>query len=219
MKFKAFIFDFDNTVIYSNEDHVKSFLKVAKKIGRNIHADEVRKRFGMPAFEILSDLFPDLSRKEIVKIRHEKERIYRKVVAKKKVRTIGGIRNLLEFLKKKKIKIAIVSSASVKNINVGLRMNRLVKYFQVKVGAESVKRHKPFPDPLLKAAKKLHVKPKDCIFIGDSIYDMIAAKRAGIRRLGLTTGFYNSKQMKRNGAMMTFKNHVEVLRTLKSGRI
>jgi len=219
MNFKAFIFDFDNTIIYSNEDHVKSFIKVGKKIGRKIPANEIRKRFGMSAFEILEDLFPKKSRGEILRLRTEKERIYRRIIAKKKVRTIGGIRELLKFLKKNKIKIAIVSSASVENIKIGLKMNKLAKYFHVKIGAENVKKHKPNPEPLLKAMKKLRMKPKDCIYIGDSIYDMIAARRADMRRLGLTTGFYNSRKMKKNGAMMTFKNHTEVLRTLKYGRI
>lgn len=219
MDLEAFIFDFDNTVVYSNEDHVKSFLVTAEKFGYKITPDQVRRRFGMSAFEILADLFPHLSKKQIEKIRREKEKEYRRVVSRKKVRTIGGARDLLKFLKKEKIKTGIVSSASVRNIQVCLKKNRLGKYFRVKVGAESVKKHKPNPEPLLKAMKKLNVKPKNCIYIGDSIYDMMAAKRAGIKtRYGLATGFYSKRQLKAKGATKTFKNHTEVLRTLRSGR-
>jgi len=219
MGFKAFIFDFDNTVIYSNEDHLRSYVIASKKHGLKISEEKVRRMFGMSAYEIFRKLFPKLSEKKIRELIEEKERNYRSIVAKKTIRTIGGVRELLVFLKKKKIKTAIVSSASVRNIEVGLKRNGLGKYFKVKVGAEDVKKHKPSPDSLLKAAGKLRVRPKDCIFIGDSIYDMIAARRAGMKRFGLTTGFYKEGQMKKNGASIVFKNHTGVLRILRSGQI
>lgn len=219
MKIKAFIFDNDETVVYSNMDHVKSFILALRKHGLKATKNQIHERMGKSAITILSEMFPELTDDEIIRLRDEKERIYRRMISKKSVRAVDGIRDLLVFLKQNKIKTGIVSSASIKNIRIGLSENKFRKYFNAIVAAEDVKRHKPNPDPLLKAAKKLRVKPRDCAYIGDSIYDVIAAKRAKMLALGLTTGYYSEMELKIRGAKYVFRDHKEVISFLRSGRI
>jgi HAD superfamily hydrolase (TIGR01549 family) len=219
MKVKAFLFDYDETTVYAHDDHVKAFVQAGKEFGVKIKKRDIMKRFGKSAINILFELLPELTDEEIFRMRDRKEKIYRKIISRKKIRTVEGLVELLTFLHKNKIKCGIVSSASVKNIRIGLKKNKITKYFDVIVGAEDVKRHKPNPDPLLRAARKLHLKPIECVYIGDSIFDMISAKRAGMRRLGITTGFYSEMQLKFEGAKYCFRDHREVLSFLKSVRI
>jgi pyrophosphatase PpaX len=219
MKVKAFLFDYDETTVYAHDDHVRAFVQAGKKFGVIIKRRDIMRRFGKSAINILFELLPELTDDEIFRLRDEKERIYRKIISHKKIKLVEGVVDLLKFLKEGGVKTGIVSSASVKNIVIGLRKNRIAKYFDVIVGAEDVKRHKPNPDPLLRAAKKLKVRPKDCVYIGDSIFDMISAKRAGMKRIGLTTGFYSEMRLKFEGAKYCFRNHEEVLSFLRSVRI
>lgn len=219
MKVKAFLFDYDETTVYAHSDHVKAFVQAGREFGVKIKKRDIMKRFGKSAINILFELLPELTDDEIFRLRDEKERIYRKIISHKKIKLVEGMIDLLKFLKDRDVKVGIVSSASVKNIMIGLRKNKITKYFDVIVGAEDVKRHKPNPDPLLIAAKKLKVKPKDCVYIGDSIFDMISARRAGMKRIGMTTGFYSEMRLKFEGAKYCFRNHREVLNFLKAVRI
>ncbi|MBI4894596.1 MAG: HAD family phosphatase [Candidatus Aenigmarchaeota archaeon] len=218
MEVKGFLFDFDETVVYSNMDHVRSYIDAGKRFGLRITKRQILERFGKSAINILTEMFPEMTDEEIIKMRDLKEKIYRQIISKKDIQTIAGTEELLKFLRRNNVKCAIVSSASIKNIKIGLRENKLTRYFQAIVGVENSKRHKPNPDPVLKAAKMLGLKPKDCVMIGDSKYDVIAGKRAKAIPLGLTTGYYSEMQLKFNGAKACFRDNAEVLSRLSPSR-
>lgn len=212
---KAIIFDFDETIIRSYKDHIDSFLITSKKFGCDIKKEEICKRLGKSAKGIINELLK-LKKSEVSKFVEEKEKTYRKLVKKRGIKTVKGIKSLLNFLKSKKMKIAICSSASLKNILLALKKTSLKNYFDVIIGLESVKRAKPHPEPLLKTAKALNENPENCIYIGDSIYEMQAAKKVGIKTIGILTGFYNKKELKKSGADYVCKNLIEVKNLLQS---
>ncbi len=210
MKIGAVIFDFDGVLIRSYDDHLRAFLHTAKKYGYRIDRVEVYKRFGMSAKEIVEELLPTLPDREIERFIKEKEIAYRKILRGKKIKLVGGAEALLELLKKRKIPVAISSSASEANIRLALKRSILKKYFRVIVAAEHVRRHKPYPDALLKAARFLRIEPKNCLYIGDSIYEMVAARRAGMTGIGMLTGFYTKGALLKAGAKAVFKDMAEV---------
>ena len=82
-------------------------------------------------------------------------------------------------------------------------MNLLKSYFKADVAYEDTKKHKPFPEPLILAAKKLKVKPEETVYIGDSESDMKAAKAAGMKFV-----FYSRKRLK--GADVQVKSFNEI---------
>lgn len=211
MEVKAVLFDYDETTVYSNMDHVKSYIMAGKKFGLKITKRQILERFGKSAINILTELFPEMTDEEIIRMRDLKEEIYREIISHKDIEMIEGLDELLVFLKKNRVKCGIVSSASIKNIKIGLKENRIEKYFSAIVGVENCKKHKPNPHPVLKAARMLRVDPARCVMIGDSIYDVIAAKRAKVFGVGLTTGYFSELQLKMNGAKAAFKNHFEIL--------
>jgi len=210
MRIKAVIFDFDQVLVKSYADHINAFLITAKDFGYKLKKEEVCKRFGMSGKEIIRELLPNAIEKEIEKFMNEKEKNYRKIISKKTIQPMKGTGELLGFLKKRGIKCAISSSASIKNILIALRRTRLKKYFRTIVAAEHVRHHKPHPEPLLKAAKLLKTKPTNCIYIGDSIFEMQAGRRAHMMDIGILTGIYDSDELKRNGASYVANDMIEV---------
>jgi phosphoglycolate phosphatase-like HAD superfamily hydrolase len=74
------------------------------------------------------------------------------------------------------------------------------------VASEHTKKHKPNPEPLIKAAKIIETNPKNCIYVGDSIYEMLAAKRAKMLAVAILSGNYSRKKLKEAGANLIFKN-------------
>ena len=136
MRIKAVLFDYDETIVYSNMDHVKSYIQAGKKFGIKISKKQIMERFGKSAINILSELLPEMTDEDIIKMRDEKERIYRAIISKKDVKPVTGLKGLLEYLRDRKIKCGIVSSAAVRNIRIGLRENGIEGYFQAIVAAE-----------------------------------------------------------------------------------
>ena len=207
---KAIIFDFDQVILNSYPDHLAAFITTARKFGIKLNPKEVYKKFGKSAKDILQELAPSLSDKEIEKFSEEKEKIYRLMAKKNGFKLMPGAKQILRSLVRKKIKCAISSSASGKNILLAANHTGIKKYFSATVAAEDVKHHKPHPEPLLKAAKLLRVKPGECIYVGDSVYEMIAAKRAKMLAVGLQTGIYSEKELAKNGANKVIKKVSEL---------
>jgi HAD superfamily hydrolase (TIGR01509 family) len=206
MKIKAAIFDFDQLLIDSYKDHADAFLLTTKKFGIKLNKKEIYKRFGKSAKEILKELAPNLSNKEIENFVEEKEKNYSKLVRKRGIRLLKGAKEILDFFKKRKIKIALSSSASIKNIKIAFKVAKIGKYFDVVIAAEDVKKHKPHPEPLIKAAKKLKINPKNCIYFGDSIYEMMAAKRAKMPAIGVLSGIYSKKDLEKYKPLKVVKD-------------
>ncbi len=219
MTYKAVIFDFDDTIVSTKHNHITSFIQAAKKYDLTLQKKDIKKNYGLPTIIILQNVFPKEPKSKLKKIGIEKDSIYRKIVRKKGIRTFSGVKTLLKYLKKNNIKTGIMSADKVKNIKLVLRKNEISDYFQTIIGADIIESHKPEPDGLLKAAKKINADPRSCVFIGDSKYDMQAAKRAKMIPVGITTGFYTKNQLKSNGAQMTFEKHMQILDAIKSCKI
>ena len=86
---------------------------------------------------------------------------------------------VIKYLKENDYEIAIVSSKMRNTVMLGLDAIGLKDYFEVVVGCEDVKKHKPYPDALLKACELLRVSHDDVIYVGDTVGDIKASKNMG----------------------------------------
>lgn len=218
MKIRAVIFDFDQVLVDSYKDHLDAFVFSAKKFGVDLNKNDVRKiyhKFGKSAKEIMREVKPEMNDEELKNFVIEKDKIYRKLVAKHGIKLMKGAKNILVFLNHKRIKIAIASSATRKNIMIGLKKNRIEKFFSIIVSVEDTKRHKPYPDPLLKTARLFHVKPNECIYVGDTVYEMLSAKRAKMTGIAVESGIYSAKILKKNGAKLVFGDLKELYKSFE----
>ncbi len=212
MEVRAVIFDFDQVLIDSYNDHVDSFVIAAEKSGMKLNHNQIRKiyhEFGKSANEIMKEIYPKITARELKKFTTERDVVYKSIVEKNGIKLMKGAKEFLSFLAKKKLKIALVSSGSRKNIDLGFRKTGIGKFFDLVISSEDTRLHKPHPDPLIKAAKILKVNAKQCLYIGDSIYEIISARRARMNGVGVATGEYPQSALERNGAVKVFKNLVE----------
>jgi len=95
-----------------------------------------------------------------------------------------GVAELIEELYKNKVKLVVASSASIKNIEIVLKMFNLERFFETKVSGDEVNNGKPAPDIFLYAAKVIGAQPEECIVIEDSKNGVEAAKSAGMKCIG-----------------------------------
>ena len=107
---------------------------------------------------------------------------------------------VLEELKERGIIMGIVTFVRKTRLTRRLNVWRLTDYFQCTVSPEQVEEFKPSAQPYLKAIEGFHLKPIECVVVGDEPVDMLGGKRAGARTIGLPQGFYSREELEEAGA-------------------
>ena len=132
----------------------------------------------------------------------------------KKFLLVHGVDGMLAQLKGK-YPMSIVSARDEKGTMRFLEQFDLVKYFEVIVTGLSAEHTKPYPDPILYAAKKMGVKPEACLMIGDTTVDMRAGKSAGTQAAGVLCGFGEKEELLRFGADVILESTSDLANVLK----
>jgi beta-phosphoglucomutase family hydrolase len=197
---KAVIFDKDGVLVETFNLYFEAYKKILSQIGIKITEDDIAKRYGMKGPEIIKQIIEEnkkkMTDKEIEKLANEKDKIYIKL-SEKKLKLLPGVKKLLIYLKKKKYKIGIASSASKKIVEQMVEVTKIKNYVDTTVHGFEVKSSKPNPEIFLKCAEKLKVKPEDCIVFEDSIHGIKAAKKAGMKSVAVTTGQTSRKELEK----------------------
>lgn len=179
---KAILFDFDGVIVDTEPIHYKTFQETLTQF--NIKIDEQRwyREFaGTGSPQIMRTLFKENEIKEDpdkwVDIRRERFWDY---IKNNEIPLKKGLTEFLELLKEKGIKRAVASGSREDTVTYILEKNRIIDYFEIVLGRKSVEKIKPDPEIFLLGAKKLGLKPEECLVIEDSFSGITAAKRANI---------------------------------------
>lgn len=197
-KYKVLIFDLDGTLIDSMPYHFKAFKETLKEHGVDMKDATLKNFMGGSTKDILVAIKKvyDFDG-NIEDVREERRYHYFQVLGKKNI-LFPGVRETLNSLAKKyKLAIATGSSRVTARYSVDKNFQRL---FSSIVTINDVKKGKPAPDQLYLVCKKLNVNPSECLFVGDSVYDILAAKNAKIDSLGVLTGYTPRKKLLDAGA-------------------
>ena len=119
--------------------------------------------------------------------------------ANKKFLLVPGVDEMLKQLHGR-YPMAVVSARDEGGTMRFLEQYDLVQYFDVVVTGLSAVHTKPYPDPILLAAKKMNVSPENCLMIGDTTVDIRAGKAAGAQTLGVLCGFGEEPELRHFGA-------------------
>lgn len=214
MKKKGLIcFDLDNTLIHSTKAHLMAFQKSLKKHGyKHITNKQLKDKFGLSSRVYLKQLIPDITKKEIISIRklHDK---YLKQLSKKYVHKIRGVMGALKKIKKH-YKIALVTNCNKEDTFIFLNALKIdKKIFDKIVYSTPNMKPKPAPDEILKAEHLLNLKAD--YMVGDSTYDIIAAKKAKVKGIGVTSGLHSRAKLKQTKPHAILKSVKDLPKFLK----
>jgi pyrophosphatase PpaX len=201
MRPKAIFFDVDGTII-PLEVIVKTFQSCCRQLNVRVLTKKeiIDNAISYKLSEALDKLLPEVDYEkfkkcfEITQINNFKK--YSKI--------LPFVKSTFNFINKKRIKIGIVTTKSRSEALAILNGYDLP--FNTLVAGDDVKKRKPDSEPVLKACENLNLNPKDCLFVGDHPFDMIAAKSAGCFAVGTLTGWGNKKNLKSAGADDIIKN-------------
>ena len=188
MGYQLVLFDFDYTLADSSRGIVTCFQNVLKRHNfTDIEDETVKRTIGKPleeSFSILSGIEDDDT------ITSFKKEYVKEADTHMTVNTFlfPDTVHLLQELKKRNIKIGIISTKYRYRIIEFFEKHFSPDNFDIMVGGEDVTKHKPDPEGLLFAMNKLHCKPEEVLYIGDSTIDAETAERANVDFVGVTTG-------------------------------
>jgi pyrophosphatase PpaX len=184
MRLTVVLFDLDGTVIDSGAIILASMRHAAKEVlGEEPSDDLLMAAVGGPGLEAqMHALAPDRVEELVNVYRGHNEPLHEQLVC------CPGINDLLVRLKDEGRRLGIVTAKRRATVALAFDVLPLAHLFETVVGGDETKSHKPDPEPLLLAAERLNVDPKDCAYVGDSPFDIRAAKAAGMFAVAVTWG-------------------------------
>ncbi|MFL5385163.1 MAG: HAD family hydrolase [Longimicrobiaceae bacterium] len=182
---RAALWDVDGTLIDSREYHWLSWQGALGAEGFNVTPEQFAASFGRRNDEILRGFFPSYSPDDITRVGESKEVAYRRLVRERGIDLLPGVRRWLDRLREEGWQQAVASSAPRANLEVIVEALGLEGYFAAVASAEDVTEGKPDPQVFLVAAARLGVEPSSCVVIEDAPAGTEAARRAGMRCVGV----------------------------------
>jgi pyrophosphatase PpaX len=176
MRFPVVLFDLDGTLIDSGPIILASMRHASVTVlGREPDEELVRAAIGGPGLVAqMRDLDPDRVDELVDAYRAHNEPLHAGLEA------FPGVLELLPVLRGEGRTLGIVTAKRLRTVDLALdRFPVLRETMDVVIGAEDTERHKPEPDPLLEAVRRLDVEPSDAAYVGDSPFDIRSAKAAG----------------------------------------
>ena len=178
MKISTIIFDFDGTIMNTNEVIMQSWQHTYMVLeGKERPRNEILKSFGEPLKLSMEKAFPNKDAEEAMSI----YRGYQKNNFDDVVTVFDGIPELIKKLNKEGYKIGIVTSRTRESTIRGLENYELEKYILEIVSCEDTLKHKPDPEPMNIVLRRFGTKPENAIMIGDSRFDIQCAHNAGVK--------------------------------------
>ena len=184
MRFPAVLFDLDGTVIDSGAIILASMRHAAKEVLGAEPPDELlMAAVGGPGLEAqMHALAPDRVEELVTVYRAHNEPLHDELAC------CAGIEDVLVRLKDEGRRLGIVTAKRRATVELAFNVLPLRDLFETVVGGDETKGHKPDPEPLLLAAQRLDVDPRDCAYVGDSPFDIRAAKAAEMFAVAVTWG-------------------------------
>jgi HAD superfamily hydrolase (TIGR01549 family) len=212
----AFVFDLDGTLVDSVYQHVLAWREALETEGIELAVWRIHRRIGMSgglfANMLLRETAEDLSAERIDRLQRRHAEAYNRV--SRDIRPLPGARALLTTLTDGGIPWAIATSGRMEtarpvleNLGVDFARTPVVTRDQVRFA-------KPDPDLFLAAAERLGVGVEAASVVGDSVWDMLAARRARTLGIGLLSGGYGMEELERAGAYRVYEDPADLLEHL-----
>ena len=201
MHFKLIIFDFDGTLGDTRRNIVVTMQQTLEAQGLpRKDGNSCASTIGLPLAGCFRSLLPDASDEVIgrcVESYHRQFEINKDLMPPQ---MFPHVAETLERMTKKGIRMSVATSRGVESLRDLLTSMGIIKYFDLLLGADSVSRHKPDPEPVLMTLEKLNINATDTLVVGDMPVDILMGKGAGCTTCGVTYGNATREELVESGA-------------------
>jgi HAD superfamily hydrolase (TIGR01549 family) len=212
----AILFDLDGTLIDSVYEHILAWRDALRKAHIAAPNWRIHRRVGMSGKLMLRELLRELGYRVSARRTKALEEGHRKNFDRKiaQLETLPGARELLRHLSEKGVRWAIGTGGDEGSVKKMVKLLGVPSTVPVITG-DDVAEAKPEPDIFVVAAQRLGVKVSDCVIVGDSVWDLLGARRTKALGVGLLTGGYGREELERAGAYRVYENPANLLEHLE----
>lgn len=208
----ALLFDLDGTLIDSVYQHVLAWREALSRTGIDLAVWRIHRRIGMSGGLMVDALLRELGRHVTLEETEAAQRRHTEAYARMidQVRPLPGARELLAHLAELGTPHAIATSGRLESARPALEILGVGPDVPI-VTRDLVDHAKPDPDLFLAAAEATGVSILDSVVVGDSIWDLLAARRARALGVGLLSGGYGQDELERAGAYRVYADPADLL--------
>ena len=190
MRFPVALFDLDGTLIDSGGMILASFKHATRTVlGREVPDERILAAVGGPGLlEQMRALDPSRADELVRTYREHNEPLH------SELRACPGIEDVLARLSSEGRRLGVVTAKRRATIQLAFDVLPIAHYFDAVVGSDATERHKPHPDPILHALDILGARPEEAAYVGDSPFDIRAAKAAGVHAIAVTWGGIHTRE-------------------------
>jgi HAD superfamily hydrolase (TIGR01509 family) len=212
----ALLFDLDGTLVDSVYQHVIAWQEALTACGIPLSVWRIHRRIGMSGGLFLAALQREtgmrLDESTLSRLTELHGDAY--LARADSVVPLPGARELTAHLYERAVPFAIATSGGRHTAGSALALLDLPNDVPV-ITRDLVERAKPDPHLFLAAAQSLGVDPRHCFVIGDSIWDLLAAQRAGALGIGVLSGGYGREELQAAGAYRVYADPADMLDRLE----
>jgi len=211
----AFLIDLDGTLMDSVYQHVLAWREALESAGIDLAVWKIHRKIGMSGGLFLDALVRETGKALTADETARAQRVHAESFARQvgQVRPLPGARQLLAYLSERGVPWAIATSGLIASARPMLEMLRVPAGVPV-ITRDQVAHAKPDPDLFLAAASRLGANIEDSIVVGDSVWDLLAARRARALAVGLLSGGYGQEELERAGAYRVYQDPADLLHHL-----
>ena len=201
MATKIVIFDFDGTLGDTRRKIIITFQRTMQERGLEVMSEEVcASTIGLTLGDGFKAMYPTLSDSEAEECVEHYRRVFFEDIDSTTPELFDGVKEALARLSAMDLKLTIASSRSSPSLKLFLKNMGIADYFSYIVAADTVAKHKPDPEPVLQTLRECGYKPEEAIVVGDMPVDVLMARHAGVRSVGVTWGNAQREELETAGA-------------------
>ena len=208
----ALLFDLDGTLVDSVYQHVLAWREALEETGIELAVWRIHRRIGMSGGLFVNALLRETGHRVTAEEAGRLQRRHAEAYAERaeQVRPLPGARELLRHLTAVGARWAIATSGRVQTARSALDLLDLPPHAPV-VTRDMVQHAKPDPDLFIAAAQLVGVPITASVVVGDSVWDLLAARRAGALGVGVLSGGYGQDELERAGAYRVYQDPADLL--------
>ncbi|MGW7458849.1 HAD family hydrolase [Streptomyces sp. NPDC054797] len=210
---RAALFDVDGTLTDTNHLHVVSWWEALRQAGHEVPMHAIHRAIGLPGEDLLDHVLgDDRDRTGDDRLSTGHDTLYATYF--ERIPALHAAADLLRTLSRAQWKVLLVTSAKDRELSALRRALDADDALTDTASSEDVEQGKPAPDPVLHALDMAQVPPERAVFVGDSVWDMKAAARAGVTGVGLLCGGIPRGDLEEAGAAAVYADPADLLARL-----
>jgi HAD superfamily hydrolase (TIGR01509 family) len=198
----AVLFDIDGTLVDSNYLHVVAWMHAFQSAGRHVEAWRIHEAIGMDSDKLLDRLLGEQAAKLSDDVKGEHNRRYAEFSPL--LRPFDGARQLLRGVADHGAKVVLATSAPADELKMLRELLDVEDAVETVTNAEDVSTAKPAPDIVQVALERSGVEAAEAIFVGDAVWDVQAASKAGVACIAVSSGGVHEVELRREGAARVY---------------